>query len=221
MRTLSAATRHDVDDVLGREVFDHLDHHEAAERVVGQRAQVFDGPTFVGAQAALTGRLDERGLDFDAHRVDTEVAEQLEELAASEADVEHRIAPHELLGDTAVPVVHVDFVAAEVRGERVGAVPRVDRDSRDPGGDVLDARGHVVELALLFGEAHAEVVELLQHALVVFVGEQVRDVAEQRHRGAELGVTALAPGRGRLGSGGRPPWRSAGARPRRRGCDWW
>ena len=93
---------HDVDDVLRREMLDHLDHHETAEARVVELAQVLDRPTDVGLQTAGPRPLDEARIGFDAARVDVELAQQLEELAPPEADVEHGIAADEARREVAV-----------------------------------------------------------------------------------------------------------------------
>src|SRR5206468_1633079 len=160
----------DVDDVLRREMLDHLDHHETAEARLVELAQVFDRTTDIGLQASGPGPLDEARFGLYAACVDVEAAQQLEELAAAEADVEDRIAADEAIGEVAVTAGDVVSIASEVRVEGVGLVPRVDSGTRDACRDVGHANHQLLQSIILLRELELQVVELLNDARVVRVG---------------------------------------------------
>ena len=75
----------------------------------------------------------------------------------------------------------------------------------------------LLQLRLLLGELELQIVELLDHARVVRVGEHVRGAAPSARSCARRGATGPASARARPGSGGRRPWRSRGAASSRPG----
>src|SRR5262245_9567290 len=176
---------HDVDDVLRRQVLDDLDHHEAAETRVRERLEILDGAAHLDVEALRARQRDQLGFGLDPARLDAELREQPQELSSAEADVEHRTASGEAGGQIAVALGDVVGVAAEVRVERVGVVPRIESRSRYPRDDLLEAREHALHAGVLLGELRLQVVELLEHALVVDVGDHVRRAHDQRDRAGD------------------------------------
>ncbi len=145
-------------------------------------ARYSTAPPGVGLEPTSARPVDERGIDLDTACVDAELAQQLEELASPESDVEHGRATHESGREVAVAVGDVVGVAAEVRIERVGGVPRFDPGSGHAGRDLGDPRQQHLQPGLLLGELELEVVELLENVRVVRVGEHVRRPRHQCDR---------------------------------------
>ena len=71
------------------QVLDDLRGEDAAERGVGQRRRVADGVRFGDVEAARAADLRHLVIQIDAARADAARGEQIEELAAAAADVEH------------------------------------------------------------------------------------------------------------------------------------
>ena len=75
--------------VVGLEVLDDLGRKEAAERLVGQGAQMAEGVAPGRVQPPLAAALDRLRVGVDAAGGDAVVAQQGEELSAAAAQVEH------------------------------------------------------------------------------------------------------------------------------------
>ena len=152
-------------------------------RLPGSRlAQVLDRESLLDVEAAPARARDELQIGLDAAHRDAELGEQLHELAATEAEVDHRIAADELLRELGVARAQVVAAAAEERGEVVLAVPGVDRAAGNALAGLRDLVLEAVHLAHLLGEPDLEIVELLQHLRVELVADRRRDLAEQRDR---------------------------------------
>ena len=109
------------------------------------------------------------------------LTEKLEELAPSETDVEYgTFDAHEALREIAVPGGDVVGRTAEVRVERVRAVPRVDAGSGNTRHDLGELHEERLHLLLLLRELDLQVVELLENPRVVRLREHVRRLGHQR-----------------------------------------
>ncbi len=141
------------------------------------------------------------------------------------------IATHEAGREVAVTARDVVRVAAEVRVERVGLVPGVEPRARNTRRDLGQARAAVCCIcACSSRELQLQIVELLDHAVVVRVGEHVRRLRHERDRARDpvrlvlrllehaldLATDALGDGAVHRRAAGQPAldgrWRRAGTR---------
>ena len=125
---------------------------------------------------------NELRVGLDAVHLDPQLHEELHELTATEAEVDDRVAADELLGEARVSRAQLVAAPAEERRELVLAVPGVDRAPGNPLADLHHLLVEAIDVAMLLGDAHLEIVELLQHLRVELVADRRRELAEQGDR---------------------------------------